>query len=323
MRYFSLFALIALLACSGCGSGPTPEEDRIAVAQAAAILADSRAPAVTERVSATARELYARDRANEPESRRNYVAPRIVSSAVPTYPLNERRHGTQGLVWVAMMIDETGVPTRLQVVPDATTTTMPSFVTAALGAVAKWRFSPATVEGQPVESFEVVPIVFVLEPAFPANKLPGAGPSTNAGYKALANQTFEEVQIASRILIDLREKRHELDPAGATTIGRPEVDTPPQRLTAPKYPYPENWRATMERVWVTVLIDVTGRVASVACEPDPNATQPLQHANAVKREVASWRFTPALRHGSPTAHTTVFALVTNGTNFYLRTPDVF
>lgn len=315
MRCVIVIGLIFALGCSGCGSGPSVEESLL-TAQANVIVTSAESSVICSRVSAAAHRLYPKppdEQAAPVSSRQTLITPRAVKTVAPTYPMEARRRGIQGLVWVVMIIDRTGTPTRLQAVPDASATTVPSLVNAALAAVAKWQFSPATLDNNPIEWLDVVPIVFVFDRTPHSTKPPE--------YQAASNEKYEETQIALRILDALPAKDHEsTPPRTAPTVTE---TTSPQLLTAVKYGYPQNWRATMERIWVTAVIDAEGRVTSVTCAPDPSAAQPLLHADAVMKEVSTWRFIPTRRDGKAIEEYNVFPVVTNGTDFYVRSPDVF
>lgn len=74
-----------------------------------------------------------------------------ITAVEPVYPEHARVQGVEGRVIVEYVIDETGVPTELQVV-EATPPGV--FDEAALRAVSAWRYQPALRYGKPVKSPE-------------------------------------------------------------------------------------------------------------------------------------------------------------------------
>ena len=74
--------------------------------------------------------------------------PAVVISAVsPKYPYLLRRGGATAEVTVLFTVNSKGVVTKVRV----TDTTNVEFNAAALDAIRKWTFSPATRNGEPVE----------------------------------------------------------------------------------------------------------------------------------------------------------------------------
>jgi TonB family protein len=78
-----------------------------------------------------------------------YKGPKGIDLQAPPYPLGERVDGSEGWVIVNMMIDTSGKPYEATVVES---TGNPVFEKAALAAVEKWRFEPATVNGKPIDA---------------------------------------------------------------------------------------------------------------------------------------------------------------------------
>ena len=75
----------------------------------------------------------------------------------PSYPDLAREAGVDGIVIVAAHVsaDGTVIDTRIE-------KSIPMLDTAAKDAVRKWRFQPATSNGQPVDSWIAVPVKFSL-----------------------------------------------------------------------------------------------------------------------------------------------------------------
>lgn len=76
----------------------------------------------------------------------------------PSYPEEARKNRIQGRVIVEAVIDENGTVTKVRAVesPD------PMLTEAALEAVKKWTYKPATKKGKPVKVFLTVTVAFKL-----------------------------------------------------------------------------------------------------------------------------------------------------------------
>lgn len=72
--------------------------------------------------------------------------PRAVASPAPTYPEGARKHRLQGVVIVQAVIEKDGSVSRIRVLKHL----HPTMDEAAVEAIRKWRFEPATLEGEPV-----------------------------------------------------------------------------------------------------------------------------------------------------------------------------
>jgi len=70
-------------------------------------------------------------------------------NAVPEYPERARAGGQEGQVILRVVITETGKVTRIQVLHGDE-----PFLAAALAAVKAWTYSPATVDGHPIDTPE-------------------------------------------------------------------------------------------------------------------------------------------------------------------------
>jgi protein TonB len=92
------------------------------------------------------------------------IPPRALSGAAgnpkPDYPLEARRRGLQGKVMLRVEVSAAGRPQGVSVIASSG---YPVLDRAALAAVERWRFNPATQAGLPVPGTAEVPIVFRLE----------------------------------------------------------------------------------------------------------------------------------------------------------------
>lgn len=82
----------------------------------------------------------------------------------PDYPERELRRGAEGWVAMSFMVSETGEVTDAMV---ESSSGGEGFERAALEAVQKWRYTPAQISGQAVESSLDTVIYFGLEPGNP------------------------------------------------------------------------------------------------------------------------------------------------------------
>ena len=92
------------------------------------------------------------------------VAPRPVSgiagNPAPEYPMEARRRGFEGKVVLRVEVSAAGRPLQVTVL---TSSGHSSLDQAALDAVERWRFEPATQAGQAVAGAANVPVQFRLE----------------------------------------------------------------------------------------------------------------------------------------------------------------
>lgn len=84
---------------------------------------------------------------------------RLRSSLAPVYPLLARRRGWEGLVLIRVELDQSGQVTQAEAILSSGHKALDS---AALSAVEKARFAPATRDGRRIPSSVVVPVRFAL-----------------------------------------------------------------------------------------------------------------------------------------------------------------
>lgn len=78
----------------------------------------------------------------------------------PPYPVMAKRRGYQGEVTLSVLVDSQGIVSGVKI---KTTSGHGSLDKAALAAVRRWRFIPATIDGKPVDMWVDVPIDFRLQ----------------------------------------------------------------------------------------------------------------------------------------------------------------
>ena len=89
----------------------------------------------------------------------NASATPSAGNPAPVYPMTARRAGREGRTILRVWVSTTGECSEVQIVETSGT---PSLDEAALAAVRRWRFSPATQAGRAVETTITVPIAFKL-----------------------------------------------------------------------------------------------------------------------------------------------------------------
>lgn len=84
--------------------------------------------------------------------------PRQTRAPEPKYPKKEQKARHQGMVTLKLVVGSDGVPTDISVAQ----TLSPDFDKAAIDAVRKWKFAPATKDGNPVAVEIAVEVEFHL-----------------------------------------------------------------------------------------------------------------------------------------------------------------
>jgi TonB family protein len=82
----------------------------------------------------------------------------LVQRTAPIYPSNALQSQVQGAVLVNATIGRDGVPRNLKLISGD-----PRLVAAALAAINQWRYRPATLAGEPIETQIVVTVNFQLK----------------------------------------------------------------------------------------------------------------------------------------------------------------
>jgi TonB family protein len=81
-----------------------------------------------------------------------------ISRIQPTYPEEARKNGIQGVVKLSAVVDAKGNVTKVEPIesPD------PTLAAAAVDAVRKWTYKPATLKGKPVKVIMTITVSFKL-----------------------------------------------------------------------------------------------------------------------------------------------------------------
>lgn len=87
------------------------------------------------------------------------IDPRYAALFQPLYPAEERRAGREGRVVVRVLV---GMDGRVKQVEKVSATSDAFFAVTEQRALAKWRFTPATRDGIPVEGWRTMALRFVM-----------------------------------------------------------------------------------------------------------------------------------------------------------------
>jgi TonB family protein len=83
------------------------------------------------------------------------------SKAKPVYPEKARKNGVEGTVILQALIDRTGAVVSVEML-STQPKDHPEFGESAMAAIRKWRYEPATHEGEPVDVYFTVRVNFAL-----------------------------------------------------------------------------------------------------------------------------------------------------------------
>lgn len=95
-----------------------------------------------------------------PVLREAAVDPRYAAALQPDYPAGERRAGNEGKVTVRVLIGTDG---RVHQVERVSAASDAFFTATQRQAMSKWRFTPATRDGVPIESWRTMTVRFEME----------------------------------------------------------------------------------------------------------------------------------------------------------------
>jgi protein TonB len=86
-------------------------------------------------------------------------APVPIRTVPPVYPTELRREGVAGVVKVKFTVDVQGNVSD----PTVESSSNPGFDKAAIDAIKKWKFKPATQDGTPIAKAVSIPLKFTLD----------------------------------------------------------------------------------------------------------------------------------------------------------------
>jgi len=84
----------------------------------------------------------------------------LISKTPPIYPADLEQQGVEGVVLIRAVISNQGVPLSPHVL---NTDVDQRFIQAALDSIRQWRYQPAMLNGEPVETATTITVEFRLE----------------------------------------------------------------------------------------------------------------------------------------------------------------
>ncbi len=192
---------------------------------------------------------------------RSAALPKVVRQSPPVYPLALQKAGITGEVVVEFVIDQRGDVANAV----AARSTSPDFNAAAVEAVRRWKFKPATVDGRAVNTRMRVPIIFNFN---------GRGGNDEIAVTKLGRRAGEKLP---------EEIRYDVAPQL-------------QGAVEPVYPYALLQAGTTGKAAVLFEIDPKGRVVATRVV---EASRP-EFGLALAASVALYKFDPALKDARPT-----------------------
>lgn len=187
--------------------------------------------------------------------------PVVISQTRPEYPLDQRRRNFGGEAVVLFVVDKEGLVRN----PVIVRSNNPAFNQPSLDAVSKWRFKPGIVNGEPVNTRMMVPMVFRLEGV---SGNPSTEPFEVSG-KAFPKDFPEELK----------------------------YDFPPKVKNAALGVYPFEELQNEERKKLTVRFFVTPSGSVYFPKPLPDDATSFDRA--VRAMLHEFEFTPAAKDGKP------------------------
>lgn len=196
-----------------------------------------------------------------------FIPPKALSSEAPVYPPTMLEFGVEGDVEVNFEVTETGRAEH----PRVTRSTDAGFEDAALAAVRKWKFKPATQDGKPTRGHVVAPVAFRID---------------------------ESEVWRSSLRIKADSDQSKLPPAF-------HYDQPAKvrRVALPVYPYAERVRQRAGKAAVRIVIGPDGAVKNTKI----NAASDPAFGLALAAAAATFHFDPARKAGQPVYHVTGYA----------------
>lgn len=168
MRYVApilVVTLSLLLPTTAPSAPPPPPKDYVAEANDSAreqATAEGSAKATKDiptEMYERAKRLYAEEFWKDPAPGQKATPIKLLKAVAPKFPLIYRIVPTEGEIWVAFVVDAKGKVTDVKPLTEFES----KFVEAAVEAVKKWKFAPATRDGKPVATLVTVPLQFRLE----------------------------------------------------------------------------------------------------------------------------------------------------------------
>jgi TonB family protein len=203
--------------------------------------------------------------------------PRILWSKKPEYPPSALKEKAQGLVETKLFVDKQGSVYNVEITQSSGRQDLDD---AAVNAARQYKFSPAKLNGVPVNSCAGVPFQFHIEPTASAPK------STMRGT------------VLPFIVVGRDDKGGEENIA-PKAIAAADRGPSFSKIVRPRYPDVARARNISDNVTVAVTIDERGDVVAVSNQSKA-ANEFVQAALAAS---AKCRFVPAYKNGQPVEST--------------------
>lgn len=158
-------ALLLLARSSAHAAPPSPAKDYVAEAnerarEQATVEGNAKATKdIPTEMYERAKKLYAEELWKDPAPGQKVTPIKLLKAVPPKFPLIYRIIPTEGEIWVAFVVDAKGKVTDVKPLTEFES----KFVEAAVEAVKKWKFEPATRDGKAVAVLVTVPLQFRLE----------------------------------------------------------------------------------------------------------------------------------------------------------------
>ena len=244
----------------------------------------------------------------------NMQEPKLIHRVEPVYPEEAKRIGLQGIVRLAVTIDEEGLVREIKVLDGP-----PLLIDPAINAVKQWRYSPTLLNGAPVPVETTVMCYFAIkntaapvrEASAAAASGVGAPPDTrtmtlmmhivNDGQAAatpLSVPPAQEQNAAPQINAPLREP---------IVVGSMVQESKLIHRVEPIYPEQALRERLQGIVRLMITINEDGYVYELRTTEGNN---PILEAAAIDA-VKQWQYSPTLLNGVPVAAQTTVTVIFN------------
>lgn len=190
----------------------------------------------------------------------DFVKPKVVKLLDPAYPSFLNHASISGEVDVSFVVNAEGRVTEVVAVKSTHT----AFEDSAIDAVKSWRFTPATIHGQPVSSSCVQRLIFTPRDS-----------DQHMGFKVTPPKSFRK-ETPEQFQFDVAPKL--------------------EHMAVPVYPLEDLTAKRGGKVTIAYVIGPDGRIQQVKIMPGaPSASLAAAAAAAIEQ----YHFTPAGRKGKP------------------------
>ena len=169
MKNVMSFIVAGLVACSAPGLAQTLTPDVCRDAPRDAVQ-DARADMARDLAHTVLSDARAQGQEKVPDNVLVDVQPSVIKRVEPVYPKDALAKGSEGKVWLKILVDTEGKPAQVEVLKSENE----YFDQASITAARQWMFSPALKDNKPVAVWITLPFKFKL-----ADKEGGASARTS------------------------------------------------------------------------------------------------------------------------------------------------